>query len=142
MDRPMVLTRPSNPHSRNSVAQLAALLMFLLLPNILIAQSGFVQTRVGQLVDGQGHVLMLRGTNLGNWLVREGYMFHFDDGPQSTREIEALTNELLGPDAARKFWHDYMDRYVTRDDIQFIKQAGFNSIRIPLHYKYFLSGDD
>ena len=85
---------------------------------------------------------MLRGTNLGNWLVREGYMFHFDDGPQSTREIEALTNELLGPDAARKFWHDYMDRYVTRDDIQFIKQAGFNSIRIPLHYKYFLPGDD
>ena len=69
-------------------------------------------------------------------------MFHFDDGPQSTREIEALTNELLGPDASRKFWRDYMDRYVTRDDIQFIKQAGFNSIRIPLHYKYFLPGDD
>ena len=138
----MALTRPSKPDSRSSVARLAAFLMFLLLPNILIAQSGFVHTQGGQLVDGQGHVLMLRGTNLGNWLVREGYMFHFDDGPQSTREIEALTNELLGPDAARKFWHDYMDRYVSRDDIQFIKQAGFNSIRIPLHYKYFLPGDD
>ncbi len=82
---------------------------------------------------------MLRGTNLGNWLVREGYMFHFEGGPQSDREIEALSNELLGPEAAEKFWHDYRDRYITRDDIQFLKRAGYNSIRVPIHYKYFES---
>ena len=127
---------------RHIYATLSAVLMLLLLPRILGAQSGFVHTQGAQLVDGQGHPFMLRGTNLGNWLVREGYMFHFDDGPQSTREIEGLTNELLGPTAARKFWHDYMDSYVTRDDIQFIKRVGFNSIRIPLHYKYFLPGDN
>jgi hypothetical protein len=66
-------------------------------------------------------------------------MFHFEDGPQSDREIEALSNELLGPEAAEKFWHDYRDRYITRDDIQFLKRAGYNSIRVPIHYKYFES---
>ena len=118
------------------------LLALIAVPTVAIAQEhGFVHTDGTRLVDGQGHALMLRGTNLGNWLVQEGYMFHFDLGPQSAREIEALTNELLGPEAADKFWHTYRERYVTRDDIQFLKQAGFNSVRIPIHYKYFQSDD-
>ncbi len=106
-----------------------------------VAQSRFVHTSGTKLLDGNGHALMLRGTNLGNWMVREGYMFHFEGGPQSSREIEALTNELLGPEEAAKFWKAYLDRYITRDDIQFLKRAGFNSIRIPIHYKYFESDD-
>ena len=66
-------------------------------------------------------------------------MFHFEGGPQSTREIDTLTNELLGPEAASKFWGEYLDGYNTRDDIQFLKRAGFNWIRVPIHYKYFES---
>src|SRR5664279_3024348 len=104
-----------------------------------VAQSRFVHASGTQLIDGAGHPLMLRGTNLGNWLVREGYMFHFDGGPQSAREIEALTNELLGPEESAKFWKSYLDSYITREDIQFLKRAGFNSIRVPIHYKYFES---
>jgi endoglucanase len=109
------------------------------LTSAALAQSRFVHTSGTQLMDGTGHPLMLKGTNLGNWLVREGYMFHFEGGPQSDREIEALSNELLGPEAASKFWHDYRERYITRDDIQFLKRAGYNSIRVPIHYKYFES---
>ena len=46
--------------------------------------------------------LNLRGTSLGNWIVPEGYMFRFEKGPQSGREIDALFNELIGPaDAAQ-----------------------------------------
>jgi len=103
------------------------------------ATDKFVHTKGIDLVDGTGRPLMLRGTNLGNWLVQEGYMFHFDKGPQSAREIEALTNELLGPEASAKFWHEYRERYVTRDDIQFLKRAGFNSVRVPIHYRFFTS---
>jgi endoglucanase len=116
-----------------------ALSVLIWLTSAALAQSRFVHTSGTQLMDGTGHPLMLRGTNLGNWLVREGYMFHFDGGPQSDREIEAMSNELLGPEAASKFWHDYRDRYITRDDIQFLKRAGYNSIRIPIHHKYFES---
>jgi endoglucanase len=122
-----------------SKVYVAAILLLLSLP--AAAQSHFVHTDGTRLFDGQGHPLMLRGTNLGNWLVREGYMFHFEGGPQSAREIEALANELLGPEAARKFWSEYLDRYVTRDDIQFLKRTGMNSVRIPIHYQYFQTGD-
>ena len=126
-----------NPNMRYALA----LGLLVWLSSAALAQSRFVHTSGTQLIDGTGHPLMLRGTNLGNWLVREGYMFHFEGGPQSAREIEALTNELLGPEAADKFWKAYLDRYITRDDIQFLKRAGFNSIRIPIHYKYFESDD-
>ena len=69
-------------------------------------------------------------------------MFKFIKEPQSPREIEELTNSLLGPEEADSFWHAYRKNYITREDIQFLKKANFNSIRIPLHYKFFLPGND
>src|SRR3974390_1109430 len=86
------------------------------LSSAALAQSRFVHAEGSRLVDSRGQTLTLRGTNLGNWLVREGYMFHFEGGPQSAREIEALGDELLRPGGADKFWHTYRDRYITRDD--------------------------
>src|SRR5271165_1061348 len=118
-----------------------ACLSFALISLSATAQRGFVRTDGPRLIDPSGQTLLLRGTSVGNWLVQEGYMFHFDGGPQSAREIEALSNELLGPEAAAMFWHEYRERYVTRDDIQFLKRTGMNSIRVPIHYKFF-QGDD
>ncbi len=108
----------------------------------LQAQSRFVHRDGKQLVDATGKPLLLRGINLGNWLVNEGYMFRFEDGPQSAREIEAYFNELIGPEEAQKFWHEYRDQYITQKDIELIHRAGFNSIRIPLHHKFFGPGND
>jgi hypothetical protein len=108
----------------------------------LYAQSGFVHTDGKNLVAPNGTRLQLRGTSLGNWLEQEGYMFQLEGGPQSPREIEDLVNELIGPEEAAEFWKSYRDAYITEDDIRFLHQAGLNSIRIPLHYKYFVAGDD
>jgi endoglucanase len=105
------------------------------------AQAQYVHTRGSEVLDGQDHVLHLKGTNLGNWLVPEGYMWRFTDGPQSPKEIEALVTELLGPTKAEAFWHSYRDTYVTEDDIRFIKAQGFNTIRVPLHWKLFTTDD-
>jgi endoglucanase len=106
------------------------------------AEAQFVHTQGREIVDGRGRPLLLRGTNLGNWLVPEGYMWHLNEGgPESPREIESLVTELVGPQRAREFWHSYRDGYITESDIHFIKQCGFNSIRVPLHYKFFETDD-
>jgi endoglucanase len=34
------------------------------------ADAGFVHAQGSELVDGEGHPLMLRGTNLGNWRLK------------------------------------------------------------------------
>jgi len=68
-------------------------------------------------------------------------MWLFEGGPQSPSEIRALVLELLGPEASAAFWQKYRDNYVTRDDIALLHRAGFNAIRVPLHYSLFESDD-
>ncbi len=111
--------------------------VWMVLASSVLAQNHFVHASGKFLADGAGHKLVLRGTNLGNWLVPEGYMFRFEGGPQSPREIEAMVNELIGPTEAAAFWHSYRELYITKKDIDFIAKAGFNTIRIPFHSKFF-----
>ncbi len=104
--------------------------------------TGFVETRGKQLFTPAGERLFLRGINLGNWFEPEGYMFLLKGGPQSPREIEALVNELIGPEAAGEFWREYRETYITEADIKLIAASGLNSVRIPLHYGFFVEGAD
>ncbi|SDR67812.1 cellulase family glycosylhydrolase [Opitutus sp. GAS368] len=118
---------------------LAVICLALLLPPALSAQ--FVRVDGQRFIRPDGSALHIKGTNLGNWLVPEGYMWRLKDGPQSPREIEAMVEVLLGPDQAVAFWQTYRDRYVTAADINFLSRAGCNTLRVPLHYKFFLAAD-
>ena len=103
----------------------------------LRSQTGFVHTSGKELVDGDGKPLLLRGMNLGNWFEPEGYMFHLGDSAQSPREIEELSYELIGPEKADAFWKRWRETYITEGDINRLKAMGFNSVRVPIHWKYF-----
>jgi endoglucanase len=116
-------------------------LLFVLLVLTSHASAQFAHTDHKQIVDAAGKTLLIRATNLGNWLVPEGYMWLFEGGPQSPGEIRALVLELLGPEGAAAFWQKYRENYVTRDDIALLHRAGFNAIRVPLHYSLFETDD-
>jgi len=89
-------------------------------------------TQGKEIVDGTGKPLLLRGTNLGNWLVPEGYMWHLNNGgPESPREIEAPITELLNRSEPLSSG-TAIAKTTSHRDIHFIKQCGFNSIRVPL----------
>src|SRR3979490_2366167 len=117
-------------------ARFLRLLLFLL-ALITPACAQFAHTDQKQIVDAAGKPLLIRATNLGNWLVPEGYMWMFQSGPQSPSEIRALVLELLGPEASAAFWQKYRDNYVTREDIALLHRAEFNAIRVPFHYTLF-----
>lgn len=102
------------------------------------AQTRFVATRGKEFVSPDGKPLLLKGINLGNWLLPEGYMLKFKT-TNSPRLIQTAINELIGEEEARNFWQTYRDNYITREDIRFIKRSGFNSIRIPFHYRLFVT---
>jgi aryl-phospho-beta-D-glucosidase BglC (GH1 family) len=121
----------------------ALFLLLVSLPAFAAAQpiTGFVHTQGQQLVDAQGKPLHLRGINLGNWFEPEGYMFHFKGGPQAPREIYDLTKSLLGPEQSKVFWQKYREAYITQKDIQFLKRAGFNSVRVPIDYEFFTTNN-
>lgn len=105
------------------------------------AHPGFVGVDGKRFVTPDGAPLRLKGINLGNWLVPEGYMFKFDHAT-SPRLIYTAIEQLVGEQRARAFWRTYRENYITHDDIRFIKSLGFNSVRVPLHYRLFLSERD
>jgi len=115
------------------------LVLFLIL--VPAANAQFAHTDHKQIVDAAGKPLLIRSMNLGNWLVPEGYMWLFEGGPQSPTEIRALVLELLGPEASATFWQKYRDNYITHEDIALLHRAGFNALRVPVHYNLFETDD-
>jgi endoglucanase len=116
-----------------------ALLLTLLLPVAPSAAApDFIHADGTQLVDGQGERFAVKGINLGNWLVPEGYMFRFAR-KRAPSEIAEVIEALVGPREAARFWAAFREDYVTRADIRFIKAAGFNTVRVPLHWRLFVA---
>lgn len=100
----------------------------------------FVTIDGTSLVAPDGTPFLIKGTNLGNWLNPEGYMFGFHR-PNSAGMINDLICQLVGPDEAAAFWKAFKDNYITEDDIAFIAGCGANTIRLPFHYKLFTDED-
>ena len=102
--------------------------------------AAFVTTQGQDLIKPDGTKLFIMGTNLGNWLNPEGYMFKFSK-TNSPRFINEMFCQLVGPDFTAEFWKAFKDNYITREDVQFIKNTGANTIRLPFHYKLFTDED-
>ncbi len=107
----------------------------------LAASADFIHADGQRLVDGRGETFAVRGINLGNWLVPEGYMFKFTRA-RSPTEIAGVIEALLGPQHAAAFWEKFRDIYIAKPDIDFLKAAGFNTVRVPLNWRLFVAPGD
>ncbi len=102
--------------------------------------NGFVTINGTDLVQPDGTKLFIRGTNLGNWLNPEGYMFGFSK-TNSPRFINELFCQMVGEDDTADFWEEFKNNYITRGDVEYIASTGANTIRLPFHYKLFTDED-
>ena len=117
-----------------------AIFALLLLPLAARAESRLVHIEGKRFIAPDGQRIDIKGISLGNWLVPEGYMFKLEVA-KAPWQIYAGFERLLGRQRADAFWRTFRDTYVTREDMAFIKSAGFNTVRIPLHYNLFI-GDN
>jgi len=116
----------------------------LVVTPIVKAQPGkFISVNGKDIIGPNGKPFLMRGTNLGNWLMPEGYMFFADTKSKinSPRLINEALMEMIGPDETKIFWKKYLDNYITHADIHFLKSTGMNSIRIPFSYRLFTNED-
>lgn len=102
---------------------------------------GYVHAREARLVDGRERPVLLRGVGLGNWLLPEGYMWGFGQGAESARQIEALTERLLGPGQAATFWEQFRDGFITEADVAAIAASGFDHVRLPINSRIIQDED-
>lgn len=105
-----------------------------------LPEEAFVRVQGQDLIKPDGTKLYIVGTNLGNWLNPEGYMFGFRK-TNSPRFINEMFCEMVGEEFAGEFWKQFKDNYITRKDVEFIASTGANTIRLPFHYKLFTDED-
>lgn len=96
----------------------------------------FLRVSGKDIVDSKGEKFYIKGTNLGNWLNPEGYMFGFKR-TSSPHMIDEAFRQMVGPTEAARFWKNFRDSYVTEEDVKFIASTGANTIRLPFHYRLF-----
>lgn len=105
-----------------------------------LPKEAFMHVNGPDIIAPDGSKFFIKGTNLGNWLNPEGYMFGFRR-TNSARMINDMFCEMVGPDFTAEFWKMFKDNYVTRADIEFLASVGVNTLRIPFHYKLFTDED-
>lgn len=100
----------------------------------------FITIKGRNIIGTDNKSFLMRGTNLGNWLIPEGYMFKFK-GINSPKLINEAFMEIMGPEETKAFWKKYTAAYITEADIHYLKTTGMNSIRIPFNYRLFTDED-
>ena len=110
----------------------------------------FLKTKNQTIVNENEEEIILQGYAVGNWMVQESYLFgcgnfHGDYKPFSryqgmdrSRAINQAIIETCGSKYAESFWHQYYKNYFSEEDISHLKDAGFNSVRLPLLARAFL----
>lgn len=112
----------------------------ILLSAFLLSQFGtsqLLKTQGEKIINDKGENIQLRGLGLGGWMLQEGYMLKTADFADPQYKIKEKIAELIGEDGMNEFYKAYLKNGITRQDIDFLKKAGFNSIRLPMHYNLY-----
>ena len=95
-------------------------------------------TRLGPyLKDDNSNNVILRGFNLGGWMLQEPYMLQFVGAASSQHEFKQKLVQFIGQENSDNFYQSWLDNFITEADIQSLASLGFNSVRLPMHYNLF-----
>jgi endoglucanase len=100
--------------------------------------SGYLKTSGTKVVDGNGNTVVLRGTNLGGWLVFEDWMCGIsDESGNSDREAQVTLESRFGLDQTKALMNVWQDNWLVSSDFDNIASLGFNLVRLPVSYRNF-----
>ncbi|MCM8831117.1 MAG: glycoside hydrolase family 5 protein [Candidatus Omnitrophica bacterium] len=77
--------------------------------------------------------MQIKGINFGGWLLMEGYIL----GGRNIRESDFKEQfaKIYGRDELEIFEDAFRNNFINKIDFKNIKEIGFNTVRIPFHYK-------
>lgn len=107
----------------------------------MLYSEGFLKVSGTVIVDGTGNEIILRGMGLGGWMLPEGYMFQMNAFANAPWEIKKKVIDVVGAQKADTFWNAFRRNFVQRKDIQRLKELGYNSVRLPMHWEFYMNPD-
>ena len=111
--------------------------VMLVLMTVSAAADDFVTTSGMKIIGRDGNPITLRGSNCGNWMVQEPYMMNTSGKLDRQYKFYDMMVEVMGKDKADEFDRLWMDNVFAESDMKFLADQGFNTLRVPMHYKYF-----
>jgi endoglucanase len=98
-----------------------------------------LQTQGTQWVHPDGAPIVLKGTNLGNWLLNEFWMMGQTHVPDQCT-LEATFTSRFGAQENERLMDLFRDNWITARDWDLMKDFGLNVVRLP--FSYTLLEDD
>ena len=89
------------------------------------------------LKDDNSNNVILRGINLGGWMLQEPYLFQFTGAADSQHEFKEKLVEFIGQENTDNFYNSWYENFITQGDVDSLASHGYNSIRLPMHYNLF-----
>ena len=86
-----------------------------------------------RFVDADGEAVILKGCNLGNWLLLEMWMLDVGD-IQDQYGFEKALSKRFGKDEKERLMEIYRANWITERDFPIIRRFGMNVVRVPFNY--------
>lgn len=105
---------------------------------------GYLKANGTSIVNGIGDEILLTGWGLGNWFLNEGYMWKSFNNSRfdRPRRIERVVEELTGKAYKEHFFEVFRSHYFTEAEIRDMAELGYNSVRIPIHWRILMEEDE
>ncbi len=119
------------------VALLVLLPCALAVPGAALAAAPLpmLSTRGTRWVEAEGNQVLLKGCNLGHWLLQEMWMHNMGTrGIPDQYTMEQVLADRFGRSAKDDLMRTYHDNYITTRDFKIIKSFGMNVVRLPILY--------
>jgi aryl-phospho-beta-D-glucosidase BglC (GH1 family) len=91
-------------------------------------------TAVGPTItDGSGKPIILRGVNLGGWMLHENFLLGHPSTEKAVRDALRL---VLGEERYQRFSERLLASFYGDADAAYLASLGFNCVRIPVNYRH------
>lgn len=94
-----------------------------------------LKTKNNYIVDEAGNKIMLKGFNLGGWLMMEGYILYAPNIAE--RIFKDKFKQILGASVLDEFEKAFRGNFIQESDFKNIASLGFNCVRLPFNHKLF-----